>query len=346
MSDIALPVDQTRAANTIGASDAAAALGLDRYTPPLKLWRQLRGLPVNEDKPAFVEEAADWGKILEPVIRGKYALERNVGVFVPSTSVVCKDWLRCTPDGFVVGSHPGLEHAREVLGVTTELYEAWTHGVVGHARAVNALGLLQVKTCSMYKHDEWASGPPPEHEVQCRVEMAVCDLPWNDITCLIGGQQRVTYRVERDLEIEARIITDLRRFWDSVQSGTEPDVDASAEWRAFASSKMRPTKVAIVPDADMRGEVEAWKRARRILAKAKEEESALKTKLLLRLSAAGATAVDLGAEGKISAYQTAGKGSWKSFAESLGGKVLPEQFKGKPGAWTLRAPWGDDDGEA
>ena len=37
--------DQTRAGGAlIGASDAAAALGLDSYRSPLSVWRRLRGL--------------------------------------------------------------------------------------------------------------------------------------------------------------------------------------------------------------------------------------------------------------------------------------------------------------
>lgn len=42
MTDIAVPVAQSRAENTIGASQAAAALGLDPYVSPLELWQELR----------------------------------------------------------------------------------------------------------------------------------------------------------------------------------------------------------------------------------------------------------------------------------------------------------------
>ncbi len=342
MSDIAVPVTQSRAENTIGASQAAAALGLDPYVSPLELWQELRG-GERRERPAFVREAADWGQALEPIIRGKYALSTGRAVLVPDSSVVRDEWLRCTPDGYAI---TGESEA----GLPPGTYDITGNGLyptLERARRQGRVGLVQVKTCSAYKRDDWATGVPPEYEVQVRVEMAVCGLPWCDVVCLVGGQTLVgPFRVERDLEIEARIVRDLRAFWDLVQSGTEPPVDGSVAWREAASSRMRPSKVVLVPDEDAQADIEAWKRALRIAAKAELEEKALKTKLLLRLSAAGATAIDLGAEGKITAYQTAAKGSWKDYAMSIGAtNTLPDKYKGKPGAWTLRAPWGDDNGE-
>ena len=62
MNNIALAVDQTRAEGFIGASDAACALGLSQYKAPITLWRELRGEEVNDNRPAYVNEAAEFGQ--------------------------------------------------------------------------------------------------------------------------------------------------------------------------------------------------------------------------------------------------------------------------------------------
>jgi hypothetical protein len=101
----------------------------------------------------------------------------------------------------------------------------------------------------------------------------------------------------------------------------------------------------MVPDADLHMWIARWKVARMARKKSQHDEDAAKTQLLLSMSAAGAQAIDLGDE-KISAYQTGARTDWKKYAISLGGASKPpEQFKGAAGSWTLRAPWGDDDGE-
>lgn len=341
MTDIALQVSQTRAEGLIGASDAAAALGLDQYKAPITLWRQLRGLPTNDERPAFVQEAAEWGQALEPIIRGKYALEHNVPVVVPMRSLTLDGWLRATPDGLVLPVEapmgvaaypfkPGLTYSADDDELVPMLGERWF------------IGLLQAKTCSLYKKDEWSEGVPPAYEIQVRVEMAVTDLPWCDVSCLIGGQHRVTYRIERESKYEEPILRDLRAFWELVQSGKEPSVDGSVAWREYASSRMRPTPVVLDADEDTEALVANWLTARRSVKALEAAEGELKTKLLLRLSAAGATKLR-SRNGVFTAYKVGAKPKWKEYAISLGGAAkVPEQFKGTSNTWTIKAPNEDD----
>jgi predicted phage-related endonuclease len=334
MTDIALQVSQTRAEGLIGASDAAAALGLDQYKAPITLWRQLRGLPTNDERPAFVQEAAEWGQALEPIIRGKYALEKGVLVAVPRMSVVRDAWLRCTPDGYV-GPHdedgPGTKEC-DAIG------DLWYPQEI----AKGNIGLLQAKTASLYKKDEWAEGVPPNYEIQVRVEMAVTNLPWCDVSCLIGGQHRVTYRVERESKYEEPILRDLRAFWELVQSGKEPSVDGSVAWREYASSRMRPTPVVLDADEETEALVANFITAKRSKAELEKAESEYKTRLLIRLSAAGATKLR-SRHGVLTAYKVGAKPSWKDYAISLGGSAkVPEQFKGASNTWTIKAPNEED----
>lgn len=333
MSDIMLAVEQTRAEGLIGASEAAAVLGLDQYRSPMYMWRKLRGLPVNDERPAFVEEAATWGQLLEPVIRGKYALERGVMIFVPTESLTLDNWLRATPDGLVAAI------AVERKAGTYEVDRA----ALFDLRCRRAIeGLLQIKTCSAYKRDEWIAGVPPAYEIQVRVEMAVTDLPWCDVSCLIGGQTRVTYRIERESKYEEPILRDLRAFHELVISGKEPSVDGSEAWREYASQRMRPSSVVLDADEETEALVANWLTAKRSKKELEKAEAEYKTKLLLRLSAAGATKLR-SRHGVIPAYRVGGRTDWKGVAASLGCATAPDRFKKPSTTWTIKAP--DDEGD-
>ncbi len=203
---LAIHVDQQRDQSCLGASEAAGVLGLDKYNPPIAIWRRHRGLPVRADED---NEPAYWGRVLEPVVRGKYALDRSVRVWVPTGSYTLDDWLRCTPDGLV--EEPTFNAAD--IGATEFDPTTASAAVVNMLRQDKALGGLQVKTCSAWLEDDWRDGPPAKYEVQCRVEMAVADLPWNDIVCLCGGQRQLgPFRIERDQQLEDRILTSLQEF--------------------------------------------------------------------------------------------------------------------------------------
>lgn len=364
VASIAVPVAQTRDDTLLGASEAAAVLGLDKYRSPMSVWLAKRAARAGErlapeDRPDFVREAAEWGQVLEPVIRGKYALTTGRMVYVPQQSIAtpplgARDglpdsaWLRCTPDGFVIGgANPANGHS---------LVEECVGGFV----PADAVGLLQVKTCSAYKADEWTDGVPPAYEVQVRVEMAVCQLPWCDVVCLVGGQRYVgPFRIHRDVNIESNILTDLRAFWQHVLDGTPPPVDASEAWHRHASSQMKHgSKLAIEADDDCRAFLVELRQARIERKRAEKQETELKNQILLRLGAASATVLDGGDLGKISAFPNPARMDWKGYAEylehefraampgSIGELVTRrDRFKGTSSGWQIRTPrdWSDEE---
>lgn len=333
MTDIALQVVQTRTEGMLGASEAAAALGLDKYTSPLTVWKRLRGLPTDEVRSPALDEAAEWGQALEPVVRGKYALLRRRNIAVPLFSLERDGWLRASPDGFVM--------SMDIESPTTSSLDR--RGV--ELNRPHFSGLYQGKTASAWLRDEWEGGIPAKYEIQVRVEMAVTDLPWCDVCCLLGGQRFIgPVRIERDMALEDRLLTDLRAFWALVQSGREPSPDHTAAWRSHVSEKMRQTKVTMTADDELREIVDYWLEQRRKRKKYAEEEDAAKNDLLLRLAAAGATAIDLGGDRKVTAYKVGGRTDYKGWATELAGKAaVPAKFKAEGKTWGLRAP--SDDGD-
>lgn len=296
---IAVHVDQQRAESLLGASEAAGVLGCDKYNPPIKVWRRHRGLTVHDD--AEQSEPAYWGTVLEPIVRGHYAVKSERMVIVPTESYSRDGWLRCTPDGISIpvprSWHPCVQQMGEHGG---------NHDcLIASTREHGAAGNLQVKTCSAWLADDWRGGPPAKYEIQCRVEMAVTGLPWTDLVCLCGGQQYLgPFRFERDPEIEERILAPLREFWDMVLSGREPTVDHTDAWRLHVSEKMdRARPVAVDANGELLEDVLLWRDRRRMRIVAERDEDEIQNRLLLRLSEAGATRIEAGDVGRISAYK-------------------------------------------
>jgi predicted phage-related endonuclease len=306
---VAIHVDQERDTRYLGASEAPGVLGLDKYNPPIKIWRRHRGLEVNDAAPAYLVEAAEWGQVLEPVIRGKYAVRNQCRVLVPVASIVKDGWLRCTPDGLVMDDPPAI----------TPGVGEWSSTSV-YPLPLTA-GLVQCKNVDAHLEHEWRGDPPPAKEVQARVEMAVTGLPWCDLAALIGGNKWVQYRVERDLEIEARILRDLRAFWTLVQTGEEPTVDHTDAWRLHAGEKMPAMKMVAIADGADYAAMTALRGSRMQRQQAERVERLARNDILLRLAQRAATSLRHPELGTVSAYQTKGR------------------------TWALRCPpsWGDDE---
>ena len=168
-------VDQVRGPG-LGASMAAACLGVSPYLSPIGAWLRLKGRTPDTAGPQ-----AEWGNILEPVVRGYYAArhglsvgdERSPTILVPTHSMYRADlpWLRATPDGIV----------REWVTPPS----AWTpsdDGPVPSPPYWRNRHLVQVKTCDQRLRWHWGLNPrtpsaPPHYRIQAVVEMAVTGQP-------------------------------------------------------------------------------------------------------------------------------------------------------------------------
>lgn len=336
MSEIALAVDQQRHDGSIGASEAAACLGLDPYTSPITMNLRLRGKEVERNRPDYALEAMAWGNALEPIVRGRYALQTQTCLVVPKQSLVMDEWLRATPDGIVMQKSIQPQAMQPGESIEMDVIER-------HLLRTGFSGLVQIKTCSRHAWEGWGGCMPPHHEIQARVEMAVCGLPWDDMAYLVGGQRMVVQRVERNLTIEAKLVADLHAFWKQAQAGHEPPPDASDAYRDLASSRMRSSRVTMEASDEVRMLIEQLNKDRieRKTIEAREAEN--KTRLLLYMGGAGATKIDGGAAGQVTAYPVKGRVDWRRYAEILGGtKDGAEAHRAQCQTWGLRLSGGDD----
>lgn len=187
----------------IGASEAAAALGLSPFETPLELYlRKIGELPDAEET-----EAMRWGSRLEPLIAEAY--EEATG-----HRVVREQQFR-RADG------------RPHLFATVD--------------AVGSAGLVEFKTLSAFKSGslgEEGTDDLPEHWlVQAHQQMAVFGEDHVHFAVLVGGQRFRTFHVDRnDLVVEA-LLTGVDTFWSMVQSRVPPPATA---WDAGMLSALRP----------------------------------------------------------------------------------------------------------
>jgi putative phage-type endonuclease len=208
---------------SIGASDAPAAIGISPWKSTFALWAEKCNLAEADDLSA--SEAVEFGIRLERPIAEAFAdrTGRRVNLWPQHEIIrdVERPWLSCTPDA-VQESDRGV-------------------------------GLLQIKTTSAFNAAEWADGPPLYYQVQVQHEMHVTGYGWGTLVVLIGGQRLRYFDVEINRRFVDALIPKLAEFWQHVETRTPPPVDSSLA-TAKILAKLHPDDngevIALPGDAD------------------------------------------------------------------------------------------------
>lgn len=173
---------------SLGASEAAAALGVSPYQTPVELWQRKVGLIPDQEE----SEAMRWGSLLEPVILGEYA--RRTGRRIVGEQ------------GFT--RHPGYPCLTATPDAVTE-----------DGR------LVEVKTASAWAKewgDEDSDEIPDHYLIQVAHQMAVTGAEVADVAVLIGGQRLRIYTVPRDESLVQEVVRGGLRFWEHVERQEPP----------------------------------------------------------------------------------------------------------------------------
>lgn len=279
---------QTRAEFGVGASIAAAAIGVGDYGGPVDAWLVCTG----RKAPFAGNEKTRWGEALEPVIRAHYVEKNRATVYVPPTSLFHEElpFVRATPDGIVL----------DVAG-------KWSY--VGP----------QVKNVGARMAPLWDDGAtPPDYFIQGVVEMAVTKLPRIDFAVLIGGQEFREVTIWRDAELEAQTLEQLAGFWKLVETDTQPAINESKALKAYLLRQINRTATIKATDADVEL-LEEWRRIARSIKAAKKAEKIVRNKVIARMAVANATKL-VTDDKELGAISIGGKfrnTKWASVAEEL-----------------------------
>lgn len=186
----------------IGGSDAAAICGQDRWRSAFEVWLDKTAapnLPADE-----MSEAAEWGVILEPIVREQTARRQQVAI---------------APAPFLVRSPDHDFMLANLDGVAWELRDP---------AADPPEGVYEGKTAGVWTAEGWEDdGVPDAYLLQGMHYLAVTGLDWLIFGVLIGGQRLEVRRVERDQELIDHLVSIEAAFWQRVIDRTPPEPDGS-----------------------------------------------------------------------------------------------------------------------
>lgn len=250
----------------IGSSDVAAILGVADRNTAVHVYRDKRGQLVDD-----AGEAALWGHLLEePVAREWARRQRSVVQRVGLIAHVDEPWRMATLD-------------RQVLECPMD-------------RTVRTRCALEVKCRSAFKASRWKNANVPDDVLaQVTWQMSVTGYDHVHVAVLIGGNEMKMAVVERDEQLEAYVLEQVRRFRNEhLLAGVEPEWDLSkAQALIDMDSLMHPDRVGEIDVTEI-GEVLEY--AERSAAKGAAEKALKESSATLRRLAAGARTVTFGGE--------------------------------------------------
>ena len=185
----------------IGASEAAAAVGLSPYQSQLELWMLKTGRMQPEPEPSLEEVRSPlyWGQVLEPLVAHHYS--QLTGHKVRRVNAI-------------------LQHADED--------KAWMLANLDYAVVKNdQVQILECKTAGEYGIHLWKDGVPEYVQCQVQHQLAVTGKQAADVAVLLAGQSFKTFRIERDEILIQELIELERQFWRWVETDTPPPADGS-----------------------------------------------------------------------------------------------------------------------
>lgn len=171
----------------IGGSDIAAVMGKSRYKTPYRLWCEKTGRIENTISNI---EAVQLGTELEEFVAQTFAKRTNKPV-------------RKAPKAYQHPDYPYMvAHVDRLVTGSDEL--------------------LECKTCSAYKLDEWQNAIPKEYVLQVMWYLGITGRKKGWIACLIGGQRFDYKSIEFDSELFNLMVDRAKEFYNMVQTDTPP----------------------------------------------------------------------------------------------------------------------------
>jgi putative phage-type endonuclease len=186
----------------LGGSDCAVILGLNPWKTPFTLWLEKTG---QIKAPELKSENVEWGNLLEPVIREKFAKETGFKV----------------KENHFVLQHD--EHDFMVANIDGECFDP----------EMNEWGVLEIKTTSERYKGEWDEGPPNHYHLQIQHYLAVMDYNYAYVAVLIGGNTFRYFKILRDDYVIDQIITAEKAFTELVLTGYPPEITGQAPDTAY-----------------------------------------------------------------------------------------------------------------
>lgn len=173
----------------IGGSDIAAIMGMSRWSTPLRLWAEKTGRIEQPD--LSNNEAVEMGRDLEEFVAQKFSEKTGKTVRRAPKKYNHKDYdfLAANIDRLITGSDE----------------------------------LLECKTCTLWKKEEWEEGIPQEYVYQVIWYLGITGRKVGWIAVLIGGQMFRYKQIDFDAELFEIMVDKAINFWQMVQEDIAPE---------------------------------------------------------------------------------------------------------------------------
>lgn len=201
----------------IGASDSPIIMGASTYKTPYELFLEKTGIISMSEQ--VETERQFWGNKLESVILQHFAELNGVDVTTPAT-VHHKDYdfLFANLDGYI----PIQNAVVEVKNVGSFMRKEWD--------------------------DSFQDGVPAQYLIQIAKQVMVAEADKGYFAILIGGNEYLQFEYQRDEELENIILEADLKFWDFVQTKTEPALVNLHDYKLKFRTSVPGKKIYLVPE--------------------------------------------------------------------------------------------------
>ncbi len=237
----------------LGGSDAAAVLGVSKWTSSFSLWLDKTTDDTNDQGTLAMRR----GTHLEPFILAE-AMVKD-----PELTIARAPYMLRHPD------HD------ELL--------ANLDGIGRHARR-RTPGGVEAKNVNTHQTHQWDDGPPLYYAAQVAHYMAVTGLDWWAVCADFGGDDLRVFYIERDDELMALVVERELAWWHRhIVEGAEPEIDGHAATTEALSLVEADLGSVRVLDPDEVGEVReimtALAQVKTYLEVSEADEALLKNRL-------------------------------------------------------------------
>ena len=269
----------------IGSSDAAAAVGMSRWTTQVELWLEKTGRVERPD--IGDKEFVHFGNILEDVIAKEYSRRSGNKVRRKKTPYVRQ-----------VGILPMVANIDRLI-------------------TLSGSPILECKNTSAYMSGEWSDHPPEDYRIQVEHQLITAEKHDAVIAALVGGNTYVEFELERHDGMSEFLVAKETEFWQHVLDDTHPQPISAADVVALFPVD---TGQVVIASPELEEIHEELMSIRGTLGRLTKQKKELVEQMQMEMKE-GESEIMLSGAGQIIATWKTGKGSAFCHWEDIAGEL-------------------------
>lgn len=247
----------------IGGSDIPIIMGMSHYKTPYQLYQE----KISDNVVISQEnEPQEWGNILEPIIRIKFAEKNKLRIIAPE-------------------NHKKYQQISNLISYESQeiihpLYDYMRGNLDGFIPDLNAV--LEIKCSNQFMSDKWgkegSDSIPFTYILQVAYYCMLTNADMAYIAVLIGGNSYKEFIYKRNLDIESKITKESQKFWYCVKNRIPPKPMNEIDLRImFPDHK---SKKSVIADEEIKEKLNIINSSREKIKILTQEEHKSKIKIM------------------------------------------------------------------